>query len=491
MYNNNHSKLSQHYKSRAGGALTKSVDRRTWKNYVSAIFLSLLLVIISIAISVVLPLFSVQADSGAPVSVWWPTESVPVSGQQPFKAMISGISVEQYDMYWQVDNGQLNSMSNSYQDYQHKEAVVDVSGWNWKGSGPYTINFVAKQGGNIIAQHSMQLRLNNSQPAPQVSAPQVVLQPAPQPAPTTQAVSPIILALAPQAKAATIEPTQTSNLYVNPASPAAAQASSWRSSRPADAAMMDTLAAQPQAVWLGNWNANVQSDAQKVASAAAEKNTTAVFVAYNIPGRDCGGYSAGGTNTDAYAAWVRSVAAGIGSSHAMVILEPDAIAGISCLSAADQQTRLNLISNAVDILKSNTNTKVYIDGGHSGWVDATTMANNMKKVIAKADGFFLNVSNFKTTADETAYGTQISNQLGGKHFVIDTSRNGLGPLGQEWCNPAGRAIGQKPTTSTGNPLIDAYLWVKTPGESDGSCNGASAAGQWWADYALGLVQRAE
>jgi endoglucanase len=164
----------------------------------------------------------------------------------------------------------------------------------------------------------------------------------------------------------------------------------------------------------------------------------------------------------------------------------------ACLSSADQQTRLTLISSAVDILKANANTKVYVDGGHSGWVDATTMANNIKKAnIGKADGFFLNVSNFKTTADETTYGTQISQQLGGKHFVIDTSRNGLGPLGQEWCNPSGRAIGQKPTASTGNSLIDAFLWVKTPGESDGSCNGAPGAGQWWPDYALGLVQRAK
>jgi endoglucanase len=235
----------------------------------------------------------------------------------------------------------------------------------------------------------------------------------------------------------------------------------------------------------------VQADVEKVASAAQAKNQTAVFVTYNIPGRDCGGYSAGGINKEQYATWVRSVAAGIGSAKALVILEPDAIAGISCLSPADQATRLGLLSSAVDILKSNANTKVYLDGGHSGWVDAATMANNISKAnSAKADGFFLNVSNFKTTADETAYGVQISQRLAGKHFVIDTSRNGAGPLGQEWCNPQGRAIGQKPTTATNNPLVDAYLWVKTPGESDGSCNGAPAAGQWWPEYALDLVKRA-
>jgi len=74
--------------------------------------------------------------------------------------------------------------------------------------------------------------------------------------------------------------------------------------------------------------------------------------------------------------------------------------------------------------------------------------------------------------------------------VIDTSRNGLGPTADnQWCNPAGRALGARPTTATGDPLVDAYLWIKSPGESDGACNGAPAAGVWWADYALGLAQR--
>jgi len=61
------------------------------------------------------------------------------------------------------------------------------------------------------------------------------------------------------------------------------------------------------------------------------------------------------------------------------------------------------------------------------------------------------------------------------HFVIDTSRNGLGPWTpdaaypdpQDWCNPPDRGLGLRPTTDTGDPLIDAYLWVKVPGESDG------------------------
>jgi len=111
--------------------------------------------------------------------------------------------------------------------------------------------------------------------------------------------------------------------------------------------------------------------------------------------------------------------------------------------------------------------------------------------IANAAGFALNVLNYMTTEANTTYGTAISSLLGGKHFVIDTSRNGRGPAANnEWCNPAGRGLGEKPTTQTASALVDALLWIKTPGESDGECNGGPNAGAWYASYALGLAERA-
>jgi endoglucanase len=97
------------------------------------------------------------------------------------------------------------------------------------------------------------------------------------------------------------------------------------------------------------------------------------------------------------------------------------------------------------------------------------------------------------------------------HFVVDTSRNGQGawtpPAGkysgdpQTWCNPPGRGIGVRPTANTGVPLVDAYLFVKTIGESDGTCTRGTAgpgdpeyggavdpaAGAWWPAQALTLV----
>jgi two-component system OmpR family response regulator len=96
-----------------------------------------------------------------------------------------------------------------------------------------------------------------------------------------------------------------------------------------------------------------------------------------------------------------------------------------------------------------------------------------------------------TTARSLAYGRRLSRALGETHFVLDISRNGRGPLrepaqSQPWCNPPGRALGQRPRTSTGQPGVDPYLWIKQPGHSDGTCRGGPPAGTWWPDYALRL-----
>ncbi len=282
-------------------------------------------------------------------------------------------------------------------------------------------------------------------------------------------------------------------LYVDPYSNAKRQADEWRSSRPADAASLDKIAAQADADWFGDWSGDVQKAVNDRVTTISNAGALPVLVAYNIPMRDCSGYSGGGaTSSEAYKAWIRSFADGIGSRKAAVILEPDAVAYTSCLSEADKQTRLALIKEGVGVLKAKGNTAVYIDAGHSNWVGAAQMAGRLTEAgISGADGFSLNVSNLQTTANNTAYGKDLSSPLGGKHFVIDTSRNGLGPSpDDQWCNPPGRALGEKPTAATADPLVDAYLWVKPPGESDGTCNGGPPAGTWWPEYALGLAQRA-
>lgn len=288
-------------------------------------------------------------------------------------------------------------------------------------------------------------------------------------------------------------------LYVSPSSRAQQTADDWRTTRPADAQQMDKIAAQPQTKWFGSWNTDVRADVDRAVAAATSANALAVLVAYNIPLRDCGrGYSAGGASTahastaQEYRDWISAFADGIGARRAVVILEPDALAGMGCLSATDQQTRTELLSYAVETFKALGATSVYIDAGHSHWQSASAMAKRLTAAsVAKSDGFSLNVSNFHDTSEQVSYGNSISALVGGKHYVIDTSRNGLGSAGDDqWCNPEGRALGERPTAATEYSLVDAYLWIKVPGESDGACNGDPKAGTWMPEYALGLAQRA-
>jgi len=265
------------------------------------------------------------------------------------------------------------------------------------------------------------------------------------------------------------------------------------------------ISGQPYAVWIGGWSGDPAVATRKHTDAAVAQGKIPVFVMYNIPLRDCGLYSAGGLqNFTEYKNWVNGIASGIGQREAMVIVEPDALPGIDCdrMSEAQRTERINGIADAVNTLTTKTKSHVYLDAGNVGWKSAGDMANILKRVgIEKVRGFALNTSNFFKVNESIAYGTAISNQIGGKSFVIDTSRNAKGVYippanatqqekDEAWCNPPGRGLGVKPTTSTNQKLVDAYLWVKTPGESDGDCKGAPPAGAWYQSYAEELIRNA-
>jgi endoglucanase len=297
----------------------------------------------------------------------------------------------------------------------------------------------------------------------------------------------------PASAAGSGNPFAGKHLYVDPNSPAAQNADSMRQSNPHDAAELDKIAKHSQADWFGDWNSNasVQRTVADRRRTIHRAGAIPVFVVYDIPLRDCGGYSSGGAQSPAsYREWVRNFTAGVGRGTAAVVLEPDALAGMDCLRPEDQTTRLGLLRYAVRTLTSHPKTAVYLDAGHSVWQPADVMADRLRRAdVADARGFSLNVSNFDRTREERRYGRDIVSLLGGKHFVVDTSRNGLGSNG-DWCNPPGRALGHRPTSVTHHRRVDAYLWIKRPGESDGSCNGGPPAGQWWTDYAVGLAERA-
>lgn len=199
---------------------------------------------------------------------------------------------------------------------------------------------------------------------------------------------------------------------------------------PAEARLLAKIADTPTAKWFGEWSSDVEVTAGNYASAASKRGKVALLVAYNIPNRDCGQYSAGGAEApETYRDWIAALARGIGSARAIVVLEPDALAHLTeCLSPEDQEVRLQLLRGAVETLTALPQVAVYLDAGHSRWVPAEEMAERLKRAgIEQARGFALNTSNYIADDELIAYGDRIVSLIGKTHYIIDSSRNGRGP----------------------------------------------------------------
>ncbi|HEY3737793.1 MAG TPA: glycoside hydrolase family 6 protein [Jatrophihabitans sp.] len=254
-----------------------------------------------------------------------------------------------------------------------------------------------------------------------------------------------------------------------------------------DRARIAWLGRIPQATWLtGGTPASAARLVATEQAGARATGTVSQLVIYDLPHRDCGSASAGGVRAAAsYKSYVQAIAASLGRAPAIVVLEPDSLANAGCLSKADYAQRMALERYAVARLGARPGVAVYLDGGNHGWQSPRTMAQRLVRAgIVDARGFALNVSNFDSTQSETDYGLQISRLVGWKRFVIDTSRNGAGTQ-DAWCNPPDAAVGSLPGAATLSPAVDALLWVKHPGESDGRC-GASQAGAGAFDPTLAL-----
>ncbi|MET9950507.1 glycoside hydrolase family 6 protein [Streptomyces sp. NPDC006339] len=303
---------------------------------------------------------------------------------------------------------------------------------------------------------------------------------------------PLALALAPSAHAA--DPTtMTSGFYVDPNS----GAKQWVAAHPGDGrapAISASLANTPMARWFGAWSGTIGTATGAYVGAADRSDKLPLLVAYNIYLRDsCGGHSGGGAaSPSAYATWIAQFAGGIADRPAVVILEPDALADYGCLNQTQIRERQGMISGALaEFNRQAPNTWVYLDAGNPGWIGAAAMAQRLHEAgLRQAHGFSLNVSNYYTTAQNTAYGNAVNSELAARYgytkpFVVDTSRNGNGSNG-EWCNAAGRRIGTPTRLGGGAEML---LWIKAPGESDGNCGvgTGSTAGQFLPEVAYKMI----
>jgi endoglucanase len=281
------------------------------------------------------------------------------------------------------------------------------------------------------------------------------------------------------ARSRAAEPAASSGFYVDPDT----QAARWVAANPNDpraAVIRDRIARVPQGRWFTQNNTStVRREVSSFVGAAAAAGKIPILVIYNIPNRDCSGASSGGMPSHAaYRKWIDQVAAGLAGRPATIILEPDVLALMSnCLNRSQQAETSASMAYAGRALKAaSARAKVYFDAAHSNWLAPAEMARRLvaADIANSADGISTNVSNYRATGNEVAYAKKVLAAIGVPRLraVVDTSRNGNGPPGDEWCDPAGRAIGTPSTTATGDAKIAAFLWVKLPGEADGCIAGA-------------------
>lgn len=201
-----------------------------------------------------------------------------------------------------------------------------------------------------------------------------------------------------------------------------------------DAALIARMESVPSAVWLDG-----ETQAQVAAGAAGERqanldvarqvrrtligarieHAVPTFVAYNIPGRDCSQYSAGGAPSDAaYRSWIDALGGALGDARAVLILEPDALANLPgyCGSAYNtafpditDTTRIEDVAYGVQTLEHDPNISLYLDAGNSAWQTVGNIAEVLLAAdVQQAQGFFLNVSNYQYAANSALYGTWVS-----------------------------------------------------------------------------------
>lgn len=211
-----------------------------------------------------------------------------------------------------------------------------------------------------------------------------------------------------------------------------------------------------------------------------------------------------------------------------VIVEPDSLPNLvtnqnaaKCAAVVKSGAYVEGIKYVINELGSMQNVYLYLDIGHSGWLG---WPSNMDKTVslyadiiksteksgkARIRGLATNVANYTPLVepylksnnvnilrntfyqwnpvfDEATFIRLLSKKFSEKGvrslgFVTDTSRNGwrirndAKPIDQRtsrgsWCNVKMARIGEPPSALPRSNLLmlDANLWIKPPGESDGS-----------------------
>ncbi|GLE03972.1 hypothetical protein PINS_up012883 [Pythium insidiosum] len=205
------------------------------------------------------------------------------------------------------------------------------------------------------------------------------------------------------------------------------------------------------------------------------------LVVYGLPNKDCEAkesmVGSRNQNSQQYAQFVSTLKDIVGDRHALYILEPDAVGLLAHGGCAKQFGYGENLAIAIRTLSQNPNADIFLDVGY--WMlgsekDLASVTAVVRELLnaGRVKGIAINTSNYRSNQELSALCAKFRGAIGRDDLrcVVDTSRNYKGSSGKdEWCNYRDAAIGRVPTGNTGDPNIDYFIWIKPPGESDGTC----------------------
>jgi cellulose 1,4-beta-cellobiosidase len=239
------------------------------------------------------------------------------------------------------------------------------------------------------------------------------------------------------------------------------------------------------------------------------------LVIYDLPGRDCAAKASNGElkvgEVGRYKTEYIDVIAGLlkanPNSAFALIIEPDSLPNLvtNIDLTTCQQSKAGYEEGVAYALKTLNlpNVVMYVDAGHGGWLGwndnlkpgAQGIASVYKNAGSPSQvrGFATNIAGWNAW-DQTpgefsshpdaqwnkcqnekiyveTFGAELQSAGHPNHAIVDTGRNGVTGLREEWgnwCNVNGAGFGVRPTASTGSSLADAFVWGKPGGESDGT-----------------------
>jgi endoglucanase len=158
-----------------------------------------------------------------------------------------------------------------------------------------------------------------------------------------------------------------------------------------------------------------------------------------------------------YRTWITELAAGIGSAHTLVVMQPD---GPFLLCAPDRAVKSELLTWATQTLSALPNTSVYIDAGAADWCQNGTAQESFRCArilelsgIEHARGFALDSTHYTGPVENIDRGMEIIAELvadgyGEKHFIIDTAKSGRPTMWRDMIASTPRGLRNNARTCT-------------------------------------------